>query len=99
METNRKYFIVHGQAACPFCVQALGVLEGKNINYIFSPLRGELLSEVKQRWNHKTVPIVVERDLHNTEYERLIGGCDDLQTYLNPEPVDGGASVLDNNCD
>ena len=83
METNRKYFIVHGQAACPFCVQALGVLEDKNINYIFSPLGSELLSEVKQKWNHKTVPIVVERDLHNTEYERFIGGCDDLQTYLN----------------
>ena len=32
--------------------------------------RKVLLSEVKKKWDHRTVPIVVERDLHDTGHER-----------------------------
>ena len=97
---NKRYFVVHGTTSCPFCVRAVGLLESKNISYIFSPIDGEMLNEVKQKWDHKTVPIVVERDLHNVEHEKLVGGYDDLTTYLQPETIEeGGACVLDSNCD
>ena len=96
---DKRYFIIHGQTSCSFCVRAAGLLESKNISYIFSPLEGELLNEAKERWDHKTVPIVIERDLHHAEHERLIGGYDDLSVYLNPETPEGAACDLDSNRD
>ena len=97
-----KYFIVHGRTSCPFCVKAVGLLESKNVAYIFSPIEGEILAEAKQRWAHKTVPIVVERDLHEVEYESLIGGYTELSEYLSEyvdEQQEGDACDLDSNRD
>ena len=79
---NKRYFIVHGRTSCPFCVKAIGLLETKNISYVFSPVSGHLLTETKNRWSHKTVPIVVERDLHNAKHQVLIGGFTELAFYL-----------------
>lgn len=79
---DRKYFIVHGRDSCPFCVKAVGLLEQKNINYIFSPISGEYETMVKEQYNWKTVPIVIERCLVDGADESLIGGYDDLTVYL-----------------
>ena len=97
-----KYFIVHGRTSCPFCVKAVGLLESKNVAYVFSPVDGEVLTETKQRWGHPTVPIVVERDLHECVYESLIGGYTELSEYLTEYAEDeqeGGSCVLDSNSD
>jgi len=79
---SSRYFIVHGRVSCPFCVKAIGLLETKNVGYIFSPVSGPLLTETKNRWHQQTVPIVVERDLHNAKHQVLIGGFTELELYL-----------------
>ena len=79
---SSRYFIVHGRASCPFCVKDIGLLETKNVGYIFSPVSGPLLAESKNRWHQQTVPIVVERDLHNASHQVLIGGFTELSSYL-----------------
>ena len=94
-----RYFIVHGRVSCPYCVKAVSLLEEKNISYIFSPVAGELLKEVKKKWDYKTVPVVVERDLHYIEHENFIGGYEDLYSYLSPEAIEGGSHDLDSNHD
>ena len=97
---NRRYFIIHGRTSCSFCVQAVGLLEGKNISYIFSPVAGELLQETKTKWSQQTVPIVIERDLHDDGHQALIGGYTDLCAYLKDAVDDeGGSYGLDRNCD
>ncbi len=99
MKTSKRYFIIHGTTSCPFCINAIGLLEEKNINYIFSPIAGQLLKEAKSRYDHETVPMIVERDLHNLN-EQFIGGYTELRTYLNIEPDGkGGSCDLDGNCD
>ncbi len=100
MEIEKRYFIVHGMASCPYCVRAVEELEIRNIAYLFSPLHGEVLNEAKQKWNHKTVPIVVERDLYNHQHEQKIGGYDDLRDYLREnEKPEETVCDLDNNID
>ena len=95
-----RYFIVHGRTSCPFCVRAVGLLESKNISYVFSPIDGELLQETKTKWSQQTVPIVIERDLHNDGHQTLIGGYTDLHAYLNDASgVEGGSCGLDSNSD
>ena len=96
---SKRYFIIHGRTSCPFCVKAVGLLESKNISYIFSPVEGGLLEEVKNRLAHATVPIVVERDLHRPAHENFIGGYTDLCAYLNPETIEGETCDLDSNRD
>ena len=94
---DRKYFIVHGRQSCPFCVKAVGLLEERNINYIFSPMSGEYEDKVKEQYSWRTVPIVVERSGTNGANENLIGGFDDLSAYLSTEITDGGSCDLDSN--
>jgi glutaredoxin len=96
---SKRYFIVHGRTSCPYCVSAVGLLESKNISYVFSPGDDSVLSEVKQRWDHKTVPMVIERDLYDNNHESFIGGYDDLCAYLAPPLSDGGTGGLDSSGD
>ena len=95
---EKRYFIVHGRTSCPFCVRAVETLESQNIAYLFSPLQGDLLSEAKERWVHKTIPIILERDLYDSDHEMLVGGYDDLCAYLDQhfrEPTEGDSCDLD----
>ena len=96
---SKRYFIVHGRTSCPYCVSAVGLLESKNISYVFSPANDSVLSEVKQRWNHRTVPMVIERDLYDSGHESFIGGYDDLCAYLTPTTIEGDTSGLDSSSD
>jgi len=86
---NKRYFIVHGTETCPFCVRAVGLLESRNISYVFSPLSGNQLVETKQRLGFKTVPMIVERDIHDKDHETFIGGYSDLCSYLKTATATG----------
>lgn len=59
---------------CPFCVRAKEILEDEGIPYeehVMDGKRAEL-SEVKRRYDHDTVPII----LLDGEF---IGGCSELE--------------------
>ena len=59
---------------CPFCVRALQILERRGIEYVEHAMDGKRdeLLEVKRRFGHPTVPII----LLDGEF---IGGCDELE--------------------
>jgi|10_taG_2_1085330.scaffolds.fasta_scaffold38963_3 glutaredoxin len=95
-----RYFIVHGIVSCPYCVRAISLLEERNINYIFSQASGEMRTTLTEKYEWPTVPIVVERQLLDGSVESLIGGFDDLHTYLNPNNEEGDEThALDSNID
>lgn len=59
---------------CPYCVRALALLERHGIEYVEHAMDGKRaeLIEVKRRFGHPTVPIIL---LDGT----FIGGCEELE--------------------
>lgn len=59
---------------CPFCIRAKQILDNRQVTYTEFVMDGKdaELNEVKQKYGHSTVPIVVIDD-------ELVGGCDELQ--------------------
>ena len=98
---SKRYFIIHGTTSCPFCINAISLMEEKNISYIFSTLTSQrLIESTKERYEHKTVPMVVERDLYDLAHEHFVGGYTELRNYLNLNSDEkGGSCDLDGNCD
>lgn len=78
----KKNYSIYVKTDCPFCRVAVSSLEQKNLPFIVIVVDKNLeyLEAVKQQTNHKTVPIVLE---HTQAGARLIGGSDDLESYLN----------------
>lgn len=89
---DKRYFIVHGKTSCPYCVNAVSLLEERNINYIFSQVTPESRQVLQEQYEWPTVPVVVERSLFDGTSENLIGGFDDLCTYLDTNTEESGAS-------
>ena len=50
---------------------------------------------VKEQYNWKTVPIVIERCLANGAEESLIGGYDDLTAYLAATTTEEATNDMD----
>lgn len=77
-----KYYSVYVKTDCPYCKRAVSFLDERKLKFIVIVVDKniEFLEHMKQQTNHKTVPIVLE---HHQNMNRLIGGSDDLQNYLN----------------
>tara|TARA_R100000995_G_C3383945_1_gene77256 strand:- start:11 stop:253 length:243 start_codon:yes stop_codon:yes gene_type:complete len=78
-------YIVFMKDDCPFCVDAKALLELKSLQYscvVFREGQEEVLSEVKNALEWRTVPIIVEK---NEGHTRLIGGYTDLVEHLKDE--------------
>ena len=75
-------YIIFMKDDCPYCVDAIELLKSKGLSYnsiVFNKDQDNILSEVKDAYQWKTVPIVVSRDADNI---RLIGGYTDLVEHL-----------------
>ena len=77
---NRKSFKIYGKYSCGYCRRLVERLRDLNMTFYVefldeSPNR---LAEMKKKYNHKTVPIVIVRD----PKEKFIGGHDDTIKYL-----------------
>jgi len=75
-------YIIFMKDDCPYCVDAIELLKSKGLSYksiVFSEEQDNILSEVKDAYQWKTVPIIVSRDADNT---KLIGGYTDLAEHL-----------------
>ncbi len=79
MDSKHKY-LIYGRRSCPFCVEAVEVLQARDIENIFFDLESDqkFLNEAKQFYNHPTVPIVLKID-NDSGIVKLIGGCDNLK--------------------
>lgn len=88
-------FVVHGRQDCPFCESALNVLSRFKseityaVRFYESDQRESLVLE-QDKWNWKTVPVVVEvtESKSGDTVERLVGGYTDLCLELGVEPDD-----------
>lgn len=77
----KNFFTIYSLTDCPYCKRAVSLLDEKNIPFIVVVMdkNQEFLQKIKQDMNHPTVPIVVQQ----TELGiRLIGGCDNLEAFL-----------------
>ena len=75
----RKY-IVYGKSSCPFCIKVVNKLlrQGKTFYVEMYDAQPEKLEEIKKRYNHPTIPVVIIQDNN----EIFIGGCDDTINHL-----------------
>ena len=79
----KKYHLVT-QEHCPYCEKAVSLLDRKGRMYTLDKLCPEedqkLLVEVKNKWNHKTVPLIWEIDERGNR--TFIGGYTELVQYF-----------------
>ena len=78
-----KKYIVYGRSSCPFCIKVVNKLirNGKTFYAEMLDDNPERLEQIKKRYNHPTIPVVIIKE----EKEILIGGCDDTIDHLKKE--------------
>ena len=79
-------FLIYGRSSCPFCTEAVDILESLGISNTFFDLDRDraFLNEAKMFYNHPTVPIVLKIDA-DSGIVKLIGGCDDLKGVVSDQ--------------
>ena len=76
-----RYFI-YGKTTCPPCMEACRELRDAALEFKFFDLEEDILTEAKEFYNQKTVPIVLKNN-KETGIVTLVGGCSDLKEILN----------------
>jgi glutaredoxin len=78
----KRFFTVYSLTDCQFCKKAINLLDNNNLPFVVVVVdkNPEFLQKIKQDTNHPTVPIVIE---HIENQNRIIGGSDNLENYLN----------------
>tara|TARA_B100000287_G_scaffold357462_1_gene348735 strand:+ start:1021 stop:1284 length:264 start_codon:yes stop_codon:yes gene_type:complete len=81
-----KKYIVYGRSSCPYCMKVVNRLfrDGKTFYVEMFDNHPEKLEEIKKRYNHPTIPVVIIQD----NKEILIGGWDDTIAHLKNEVSD-----------
>ena len=77
-------YLVFGLKSCPYCKIAVDMLESLGYDYEYFSLdeNPEYLSELKEFYGHRTVPMVLRFGALDS-VARCVGGCDDLKRELN----------------
>ena len=75
-------YIIYGKTTCTPCMEACRVLEESSLEFKFFDLDEDFLTEAKEFYNQKTVPIILQNN-KETGIVTLIGGCSDLKEALN----------------
>ncbi len=80
-----KFYTLYLAEGCPYCNFALDLARDSGLEYYAHLLDWEdpLLLEAKDKYNHKTVPVVVETTVEGeARSERFIGGYTEFKAYL-----------------
>jgi len=74
-------YTIYGLRWCIFCLRAINFMQEKGLEFHYYPMdnQEEILNQIKESYNHKTVPLITVNIDGN---ERLIGGYDDLVKYI-----------------
>ena len=77
-----KYFHIYGTLECPFCLEAITLLNSLGHEYILTILDQSLTFSalIKTAYAHNTVPIILYCD--GLGDEEFIGGADELIGFL-----------------
>ena len=75
-----KSYKIYGLTSCGYCTRLVAHLRSLRIPFYVEFLDWNLkkLEEMKKKYNHKTVPIVIAREMR----EKFIGGHDDTMSHL-----------------
>lgn len=79
------YYTLYLTEGCPYCTSALDLARDSGVEYYAQLLEWEspILLEAKEKYNHSTVPVVVETKVIDGEHnERLIGGYTEFLEHL-----------------
>jgi len=76
-----RQVVMWAKSNCSFCGEAMKELIQHGMNHTVHIMDDKVadLAEVKERWNHSTVPVVVLKEDDN---ETLIGGFTELKKWL-----------------
>ena len=79
---DKGHYTLYLKKDCPFCIQAREELFRQEVNHTIYPLdnKSNRLQELKDFYNHHTVPLVFVRE---NGMEKLIGGYTDLLAHFN----------------
>lgn len=79
MTDEVKSYHVYVLLDCPYCKQAVKLLQEKKENFVVTVLDNdqERLQELKQKFNWQTVPLIVGKT--KSSEELFLGGCSDLE--------------------
>ena len=72
---------VYGLINCNYCKNATLLLQANGLTYVYFSLdkSEDMLNEIKQKHNWRTVPLVI---LDGQDGEQFIGGYDDLRKHI-----------------
>ena len=78
-----KSYKIYALGSCPYCERLIQSLVDKKQTFYVEFLDGnkKKLNEMKKKYNHKTVPIVILVE----DKETLLGGCDDTIAFMQTE--------------
>ena len=91
------YFHLFGKRRCKFCTRATKLLDKTELNYIITYMdkAPSVLDDLKQKFEWKTVPIVME--VFDSNNVKFIGGFDNLKEYLDgTQKEEGRGETTDN---
>lgn len=76
-----SYFHIYALGKCPYCIEAIGVLNASGANYVLTMLDrcASHLDHLKEKHQYMTVPMIFEHNAETHEVDRFIGGCSDLK--------------------
>ena len=74
-------YTIYGLKWCIFCLRAINFMQEKGLEFHYYPMdnQEDILNQIKEDYNHKTVPIIINNI--NGE-EVLVGGYDDLVKHI-----------------
>lgn len=91
--TRKRYHVI-ATSICPWCDRAKQLLETRGAEFYIDNLEAqpELLTEMKNKMNHNTVPMIWE--ISETGDKKFIGGYSDLVQYFMKEQSSKGKNLL-----
>lgn len=88
MAEQRTYYTLYLVDDCPFCREAANLVSSRSQEYYFRYFDWDdrILTEAKERYNHRTVPIISKFTVNgDEEVEEFIGGYTDLVEHFERE--------------
>ena len=82
-----NYFHIYAMGECPYCVEAIAVLNASKVNYVLTMLDRctTHLEHLKEKHEYMTVPMIFEHDAETHEIVKFVGGCSDLKRLFSEE--------------
>lgn len=76
------YYHIYAKAACPFCVKVINLMHELGHEFVLTLVDNspEYYHKLKRKYEHQTVPMVVEYSLDDNE--NFIGGYTDTEEHF-----------------